>query len=221
MSRDARNAAPSRVFRDREEAGRALAAALHGRVERSHAVILAVPRGGVIVAMPVGRALDAPLDVVIPHKLRAPDNAELAIGAVAPGVRVLDERIIRALHVPGAYIEEEVAAQEAEIERRTRLYRGDRHVPRLRDATAVVVDDGIATGATAVAALRWARAQDAARVVFAAPVGPRSSPVLLARECDDVLVLETPASFRAVGEWYERFDQVSDDEVLDALEGGA
>ncbi len=209
-----------RVFRDREEAGRALAAALHGRVERSHAIVLAIPRGGVIVAAPVARALEAPLDVVIPHKLRAPDNPELAIGAIAPGVRVLDERIVQALHVPAAYIEEEAATQEAEIERRTRLYRGDRPEPSFADATAVVVDDGIATGATAVAALRWARAQGTARVVFATPVGPRSAPRLLASECDDAVVLETPPSFRAVGEWYERFDQVEDREVLDVLASG-
>jgi predicted phosphoribosyltransferase len=200
----------------------ALAAALQGRVEPSRAVILAIPRGGVIVAAPVGRTLGAPLDVVIPHKLRAPDNPELAIGAIAPGVRVLDERLIRVLHVPDVYIEEEVVAQEAEIERRTRLYRGDRPDPSFADGiSAVVVDDGVATGATAVAALRWARAQDPARVVFAAPVGPRSAPRLLAPECDEAVVLEIPPSFRAVGEWYDRFDQVTDRQVLDVLRDGA
>ena len=221
MTRGAQKPPRFRVFRDREEAGRALAAALHGRVERSRSVILGIPRGGVIVAAPVGKALGAPLDVVVPHKLRAPDNPELAIGAVAPDVRVLDDRIIRTLQVSDAYIEEEVATQEAEIVRRTRLYRGDRPPPSLADANAIVVDDGIATGATAVAALRWAHAQGPARVVFAAPVGPRSAPRLLGNECDDAIILETPPSFRAVGEWYERFDQVEDREVLDVLRGGS
>ena len=197
----------------------ALAAALLGRVERSHAIVLAIPRGGVIVSSPVARALDAPLDVAIPRKLRAPDNRELAIGAVAPGVRVLDDHLVAMLRVPESYIEEEVAAQEAEIDRRARLYRGDRPRPPFAGATAVVVDDGVATTATAVAALRWARAQGPARVVFGAPVGPRSALRLLAPECDDAVVLETPASFRAVGEWYDRFDQVTDQEVLDMLRG--
>ena len=206
-----------RVFRDREEAGRALAAALHGRVDRAHALVLAIPRGGVIVATPVARALDAPLDVVIPHKLGAPRNPELAIGAVAPGVRVLDEDLMHALRVPGAYIEDEVAAQEAEIERRITLYRGHRPAPVFAGVTAVVVDDGVATGATSLAALRWARAQGSARVVFAAPVGPVPALRLLADECDDVVILETPRSFRAVGEWYDRFDQVTDEQVLAAL----
>jgi predicted phosphoribosyltransferase len=186
-------------------------------VDRAHALVLAIPRGGVIVAAPVARALDAPLDVVIPHKLGAPHNPELAIGAIAPGVRVLDEGLMRALNVPERYIEDEVAVQEAEIERRTALYRDDRPPTVFAGTTAVVVDDGVATGATSMAALRWARAQGAARVVFAAPVGPVAALRLLADECDDVVILETPRSFRAVGEWYDRFDQVTDEQVLATL----
>lgn len=210
-----------RVFLDREEAGEVLAAALTGRFDHERVVVLAIPRGGVVVAIPVARALGAPLDVVIPHKLGAPNNPELAIGAIAPGVRVLDDRMIRVLGVPSAYVQREVEAQEAEIERRTRLYREDRAAPTLEGATVIVVDDGVATGATAIAALRWARGQGTARVVFAAPVGPTATVRLLAAECDDVVLVETPRTFSAVGEWYRRFDQVTDQEVLAALRGNA
>jgi putative phosphoribosyl transferase len=210
-----------RVFDDREEAGEVLAAALAGRFERERVVVLAIPRGGVVVAVAVARALVAPLDVVIPHKLGAPGNPELAIGAIAPGIRVLDDRLIRALGVTNVYVQQEVETQEAEMERRTRLYREDRAAPTLEGATAIVVDDGVATGATAIAALRWARGQGSARVVFAAPVGPAASVRQLARECDDVVLVETPRVFSAVGEWYRRFDQVTDAEVLAALRGNA
>lgn len=209
------------VFRDREEAGEVLAAALTGRFERERVVVLAIPRGGVVVAVPVARSLGASLDVVIPHKLGAPGNPELAIGAIAPGVRVLDDRLIRVLGVPSAYVQQEVEAQEAEIERRTQLYREGRAAPMLEGATAIVVDDGVATGATAIAALRWARGQGTARVVLAAPVGPAATVRHLAQECDDVVLVETPRTFSAVGEWYRRFDQVTDREVLAALRGNA
>jgi putative phosphoribosyl transferase len=212
---------PAKVFRDREEAGEVLAATLTGRFEQQRVVVLAIPRGGVVVAVPVARALGAPLDVVIPHKLGAPGNPELAIGAIAPGVRVLDDRLIRVLGVPSAYVQQEVEVQEAEIERRARLYREDRVAPTLEGATAIVVDDGVATGATAIAALRWARSQGTSRVVFAAPVGPAATVRRLARECDDVVLVETPRTFSAVGEWYRRFDQVTDQEVLAALRGNA
>jgi putative phosphoribosyl transferase len=204
------------MFEDRERAGEALAAAVASRIE-GPATVLAVPRGGVVVAVPVAGALEAPLDVVIPRKLGAPGNPELAIGAIAPGVRVLHERAIRQLGVSDAYVEAEVARQEGEIARREAAYRGGRAAAPVAGRRAVVVDDGVATGATAVAALRWARAAGAARVVFAAPVGPPAARARLAPECDEVVLLREPEAFFAVGEWYGDFRQVSDDEVVAIL----
>ena len=209
------------VFRDREEAGSRLAVAVADRVS-GPVTVLAVPRGGVAVAVPVAKALGAPLDVVIPRKLGAPDNPELAIGAVAPGVMVLNERAVRQLGVPRDYIELEAARQEAEIARREAAYRGGRAPAPVAGRTVGVVDDGVATGATAVAALRWARAAGADRVVFAAPVGPPSAPAHLESEADDVVLIEAPPRFLAVGEWYRDFEQVSDEEVVTMLrEAGA
>lgn len=204
------------VFRNRDEAGAALAAAVADRLS-GPATVLAIPRGGVAVGQPVARALGAPLDVVIPRKLRAPDNPELAIGAVAPGVMVLHERAVRQLGVPPGYIEEEADRQEAEIARREAVYRGRRAPAPVAGRTVVVVDDGVATGATAVAALRWARAAGADRIVFAAPVGPPAARAHLEPEADEVVLLEEPFAFLAVGEWYRDFAQVSDDEVVAML----
>lgn len=205
------------MFADRAEAGRRLAEALAGLPDEG-VVVLAIPRGGVEPGAVIARARGWPLDVVIPRKVRAPGNPELGIGAVAPGVRVLDERMMAALSITDEYLEGEVRAQEAEIERRLRAYRRDRPPPELKGRVAVVVDDGVATGGTAAAALRWARAQGAERVVLAVAVAPRESLVRLSGEADEVVCLATPEPFYAVGQWYRDFPQVPDERVIEVLD---
>ena len=204
------------IFEDRLDAGARLAEALkeHAGPE---AVILGIPRGGVIVAEVVARTLGAPLDVVVPRKIGAPGNPELGLGAVAPGVRVLDPWLIERLGVSEGYLEREIAAQEREIERRLHAYREGRPPVDVAGRTAVVVDDGVATGGTAVAALRWAKAQGADKVVLAVPVAPPQTMERLRHESDDVVALATPEPFFAVGEWYRDFDQTADTEVVAAL----
>lgn len=181
-------------------------------------MVLGLARGGIIVAAGVAEALGVSLDVAVARKLGAPGNPELGIGAVAPGVRVVDERLVQMLHVSPRFIEAETEDQAREVERRLLAYRGDRPPPVLREATVVVVDDGVATGVTAIAALRWVRAEGGSRLVFAAPVGPQGACRMLAPDCDECLILHTPTSLRAVGEWYDVFDQTTDDEVRAAIE---
>lgn len=204
------------MFADRVDAGERLALAL-ADFAGPDVVVLAIPRGGVIVGEVVARALHAPLDVVIPRKIGAPMNPELGLGAIAPGVRVLDRRMLEALRVSDEYLEREIEDQESEIERRQQAYREGRSPVDVRGKVAIVVDDGVATGGTAAAALRWARAQDAGRVVLAVPVAPGASLARLSQEADEVVVLAAPDPFYAVGEWYRRFDQTSDEEVVAAL----
>ncbi len=204
------------MFADRVEAGERLAKAIAGHAG-TDAVILAIPRGGVIVGEVVARELDLPLDVVVPRKIGAPGNPELGLGAIAPGVRVLDERLIGILRVSEEYLEREIAAEEQEIARREHAYREGRPPVDVAGKTAIVVDDGVATGGTATAALRWARAEGAASVVLAVPVAPASSVARLAQEADEVIVLAAPEPFYAVGEWYQRFEQTQDEEVVAAL----
>jgi putative phosphoribosyl transferase len=204
------------IFADRAEAGERLAEALAELAGRD-VVVLAIPRGGVIVGEAVARALGAPLDVVIPRKIGAPGNPELGIGAIAPGVRVLDDRTISLLHVSTEYLDREIEVQEREIARRQDAYRVGRPPLDVRGRVAVVVDDGIATGGTAAAALRWARSQGAAAVLLAVPVAPVPSLIRLRDEADRIVVLATPEPFLAVGEWYRRFEQTTDDEVIESL----
>ncbi len=204
------------IFEDRAEAGERLASALSGYAG-TEAVILAIPRGGVIVGELVALALGVPLDLVVPRKIGAPDNPELGLGAIAPGVRVLDPRMLEMLGVSEEYLEREIATQEQEIERRLGAYREGRSPVDVRGKVAIVVDDGVATGGTAVAALRWARAQGAAKVVLAVPVAPGAAIPRLRQEADDVVVIAAPEPFFAVGEWYRQFEQTSDAEVVAAL----
>jgi putative phosphoribosyl transferase len=161
-----------------------------------------------------------PFDVVIPRKVGAPGNPELGLGAVAEGVEVLDERLIRMLGVPEEYVRRETLEQQQEIERRQAAYRGTRPPVALEGRVAVVVDDGVATGGTAAAALRWARSKGARRVILAVPLAPRDAIRRLAEEADEVRVLAMPEPFYAVGQWYVDFPQVSDERVVELLSSG-
>ena len=205
------------IFRDRVDAGRRLAEAL-ARLPDDDVVVLGIPRGGVEVAAEIARARGWPLDTVIPRKVGAPGNPELGLGAIAPGVRVLDERMIRTLGVTEDYLDRTIAREEEEIRRRAEVYRGGREGERLERKVAVLVDDGVATGGTAAAALRWARAQGAAKVILAIPVAPSGAVARLSRDADEVVCLETPEPFFAVGQWYVDFPQTSDREVVALLE---
>jgi putative phosphoribosyl transferase len=206
----------SGLFAHRREAGERLAGAL-GSLRGQPVVVLGIPRGGVEVAAVVAEELEAPLDVVIPRKIGAPGNPELGLGAVAEGVEVLDEHLIDLLGVRDDYLRMEIAAQEEEIRRRSAAYRSDRPPVDLNGRIAVVVDDGVATGGTAAAALRWARSRGASKVILAVPVAPSEGVRRLSEEADEVMALATPSPFYAVGQWYDDFPQVSDQEVVDML----
>jgi putative phosphoribosyl transferase len=208
------------IFADRREAGERLAEAL-AHLRDEDVVVLGIPRGGVEVAAVVAEPLQAPLDVVIPRKVGAPGNPELGLGAVAEDVEVLDQHLIRILNVSEEYLRQEIAAQREEIARRSSAYRRGRPPVNLSGKVAVVVDDGVATGGTAIAALRWARAKGARRVVLAVPVAPAEAVRRLDGEADEIVVLASPEPFYAVGQWYRSFPQISDERVVELLASSA
>lgn len=207
-----------RPFKDREDAGRRLAVRL-ARYGDEAPVILALPRGGVPVAYEISRSLNAPLDVFIARKLGAPGQPELGIGAVAQGgTRVLNERIVQQLGIPDDYLERIAAKEEEEVKRRLRLLRGDRPEPDVRGRTVILVDDGLATGVTARAAIRALREREPRRLVLAVPVCAAQTAEVIRPEVEDLVSLETPSDLYAIGYWYEDFEQVSDEEVVELLE---
>ena len=205
-------------FQDRTTAGQELANALRDLQGQSGLLVLGIPRGGVVVAREVARALNAPLDVCLTHKLSAPDNPELAIGAMAEnGQVVLDRGLIQELWMPRGYLEAETERQRQELERRARLYRRDRPPPQISNRTVILIDDGLATGSTMMAALQTLKAQAPASLVAAIPVAPPEAIRRLAPLADRVECLLSPRPFWAVGAFYDRFDQVTDDEVIELL----
>ena len=205
-------------FRDRAEAGRELAELLQDYAGRKDVVVLGLPRGGSPVAFEVARALDAPLDVFVVRKLGVPGREELAMGAIAyGGVVVLDEETIRALRIGEDEVGRIVAAELRELQRREAAYRGEREPPSLEGKTVILVDDGLATGASMRAAAVATQQQRPAKVVVAVPVAAAQTCAELGEVVDEVVCALTPAPFRAVGLWYEDFSQLSDDDVRELL----
>ena len=202
------------LFRDRRDAGRRLAERLEAYSNRPEVIVLALPRGGVPVAYEVARALRVSLDVFLVRKLGVPGSEELAMGAVATGgVRVLNDEIVKRLGIPDFIIETVAAKELQELARRERLYRGGRPAPDVRGRTVILVDDGLATGATMHAAIQALRQQQPARIIVAVPTAPPDTCEQMRKEVDEVVCAMTPEPFHAVGRWYEDFSQTTDEEV--------
>lgn len=208
------------LFTDRAAAGARLAERLRYE-DLPDGLVLGIPRGGVVVAAEVARALNLPLDIIVPRKIGAPRNPELAVGAVTQdGTAIYNEALLRRLHLKPADLAAEVDRQIEEIGRRMAAYRGSRSGPEVAGRTVVLVDDGIATGYTVLAALRSLRRAGAARIVLAVPVAPPETLANLEAEVDRIVCLESPREFYAVGQFYQDFGQTTDEEVVALLRSG-
>ena len=210
------------VFRDREEAGRKLAERLRAYANRKDVIVLGIPRGGVPIAFEVAKALNAPLDIFLSRKLGVPGQEELAFGALATGdTRVLDREIIEAIGIPEEQIDQITAKVKKELDRRENAYRGGRPPLKVEGLTVLLVDDGIATGSSMRAAINAVRQMKPARLVVTVPVAPLSTCNRLKREVDDLVCLYAPKDFYAIGQFYEDFSQVADEEVTELLRRAA
>jgi putative phosphoribosyl transferase len=209
-------------YTDRKQAGILLAQKLAAYAGRHDVIVLALPRGGVPVAFEIARALQAPLDVLLVRKLGVPGHEEYAMGAIATGgICILQSDVIRQLAIPQASVDDLVQRKQEELAQRERLYRSNRPAPNLEGCIAIVVDDGLATGSTMLAAIHALRQARPARMIIAIPVGARESVARLQAEVDEIVCLSIPENFQAVGLWYEDFNQTSDDEVIHLLDEAA
>ncbi len=205
------------AFKDRRDGGKKLAERL-GKYKGDDPLILALPRGGIETGYEVARELDAELDVIVVRKLGAPSNPEFGFGAIGAGdTRVINEQTVKRLGLSEDEIERVAEKERKELNRRLEKYRGNRELPGIEGRTVIIVDDGMATGGTAMAAVQTTRAQNPEKLILAVPVSPPDSADKLRDEVDDLICLETPSAFMAVGQWYSRFGQTSDDRVIELL----
>jgi len=210
---------PDLPFRDRPQAGQLLSKKLAGYANREDVIVLALPRGGVPVAREIARSLRAPLDVFLVRKLGVPGQEELAMGAIASGgVRILNQDIVQTMGIPAHVIDSVTATEVQELARRERLYRGDRPAPDVTGHTVILVDDGLATGATMRAAVAALRRMKPKRIVIAVPIAAVPTRQEFAREVDEIVCLHTPEPFFSVGFWYDDFSQTTDEDIREMLE---
>jgi putative phosphoribosyl transferase len=205
-------------FRNRTDAGQQLGARLAAYAGRPDVMVLGLPRGGVPVAAEVGKILGTAFDVFMVRKLGVPGHEELAMGAIAEGgISVVNQGLVRSLSIPDSLVAQVTTREQIELLRRAHIFRGSRHPPRVAGQTVILVDDGLATGASMEAAILALRAQAPARIVVAVPVGARETCAHLGRVAHEVISVEMPEPFHAVGAWYDDFSQMTDDEVVTHL----
>ncbi len=209
------------IFQDRTEAAKILAKKLLAFKGRKDIVVVAIPRGGVVIGAILAKELSLPLDIVLTKKVGHPLVPELAIGVVNLGGEVIDKAVVERDRIPREYLEKEIASIRALLRRRYDFYRGGHAPVPLKDKTAIIADDGIATGHTMIAAIKLARHEGARAIIVAVPVGPRGAIERLGALADEVVCVLRPEAFWAIGEFYENFDQVSDEEAIRLLRGAA
>jgi putative phosphoribosyl transferase len=206
------------TFKNRQDAGKQLSEKLAQYKNNSNTIVLGLPRGGVVVAFEIAQALHLPMDIIVPRKIGAPGNPELAIGAITEdGEGIFDERMILDYGVSQDYLTKEIQKEKQEALRRLKLYRGTRSPLHLKNKIALLVDDGIATGATMRAAIKSAKAKDASKIIVAIPTAANDSLEKIKKEADEVLCLDAPPLFFAIGEFYQDFPQIEDKEVIDLM----